>query len=240
MLALVSSAVDPAPPPAALPSPLAPLPLTTSSVKSASPRVRLHLGQVLEAAKCVNVQSSQKMQSHRVREQVVDSGFVQRLHVNTCGGRAAAAVRALPWPRPVVGREATVEVSEGLPPAVVATDMAVPPRTEATGRLPPPVDGMRALDAMARCLPDSKINIDDPRKSSENSNRFLYCFATKSPPRRSVRQAKPSLPPVRCADRRSIQRRVGYRGGRREGRQARLGTARRFVSRTPAFGLGEV
>ena len=57
-------------------------------------------------------------------------------------------MRALPCPRPVVGREATVEVSEGRPPVVVATDMAVPPRTEATGRLPPPVEGMRALDAI--------------------------------------------------------------------------------------------
>ena len=81
---------------------------------------------------------------------MVANGLVQRLHVNTCGGRGAAVVRVLPpCPRPVVGREATVEVNEGRPPAVVvATDRAVPPRTEAMGRRPPPVEGMRAFDAI--------------------------------------------------------------------------------------------
>ena len=70
-----------------------------------------------------------------------------------------AAVRALLCPRPVVGRDATVDVREGRPPAmvVVATDiMAVPPRTDATGRRPPPVEGMRALtDAMVVVVGDS-------------------------------------------------------------------------------------
>ena len=102
------------------------------------------------------------------------SGLWQRLHVNTCGGRGAAVLRALPWPRPVVGRDATVEVSEGRPPAVVATDMAVPPRTEATGRLPPPVDGMRALDAMP--LLDSKI-----LTIRESPGRIPTDFSAESP-----------------------------------------------------------
>ena len=152
------------------------------------------------------------------------SGLVQRLHVSTCGGRGAAAVRALPWPRPVVGRDATVEVKEGRPPAVVATDMAVPPRTEATGRLPPPVDGMRALDAMP--LLDSKI-----LTIRESPGRIPTDFSAESPLICFQPVGRPSQAlTATCTMRRTPVYPAPRRVQRGEGGQARTARYRRFVS----------